>query len=310
MFDADIAEIVRSQKKDEEYVDEFSSSVRALAQNFLGQRRYVRFEKELRLVGPLLYYAVTTLSGKKFVISWGTVSHGILSFSGLQTLGEEYVGLIETVRGRGNRRVVPSLVRRVVFVLLQVCGPQIVDILLLSARKRLVDSELDKKQSWINVLDAARRDAIPALQRLHLALFYIFGRYYHLSKRVAGVRLVSLRPSTNWNFLFLFRWLGYSSVVQILVSLVLWSYSELIALRLDRRSKADAISKSDELIEERRASSFRCQLCLDEGKPFACTPCGHPFCWDCLLEHVVENRNCPLCRSDVTPSRVIPLFNV
>lgn len=64
LFDADIGEIVRSQKKDDEYIDEFANSLRALAQSQLGPRRYVRWQRELTLVGPLAYYAATTLCGK------------------------------------------------------------------------------------------------------------------------------------------------------------------------------------------------------------------------------------------------------
>lgn len=64
VFDAEIAEIVRSQKKDDEYIDEFTNSLLALAQKYLGQRRYVRAQRELTLAAPLAYYAVTTLCGK------------------------------------------------------------------------------------------------------------------------------------------------------------------------------------------------------------------------------------------------------
>lgn len=44
----------------------------------------------------------------------------------------------------------------------------------------------------------------------------------------------------------------------------------------------------------------QCSICLDILIKPIFLPCGHEFCHNCLLIHFrVNNRNCPLCRTDL-----------
>ena len=56
-------------------------------------------------------------------------------------------------------------------------------------------------------------------------------------------------------------------------------------------------------------SSAKCSLCWDSRKDTSCTPCGHLFCWHCILQWLQTKHECPLCRESVQPSRIVPLFN-
>jgi len=56
-------------------------------------------------------------------------------------------------------------------------------------------------------------------------------------------------------------------------------------------------------------SKAKCSLCWDQRKNTACTPCGHLFCWLCILQWLQTKEECPLCRENVQPSRIVPLFN-
>lgn len=55
-------------------------------------------------------------------------------------------------------------------------------------------------------------------------------------------------------------------------------------------------------------------VCLTKKFPI-CTPCGHIFCWDCILEHAkiehMENGigKCLNCRFEFLLNRVVPLLN-
>jgi len=56
-------------------------------------------------------------------------------------------------------------------------------------------------------------------------------------------------------------------------------------------------------------SLAKCSLCWEQRKNTACTPCGHLFCWTCVLQWLQTKPECPLCREPVQPSRIVPLLN-
>ncbi|CAD7939708.1 unnamed protein product [Amoebophrya sp. A25] len=39
-------------------------------------------------------------------------------------------------------------------------------------------------------------------------------------------------------------------------------------------------------------------------------PCGHVFCWECAVQQVTANGNCPLCREKCTPQQLLPVWHV
>ncbi|ODV63498.1 ubiquitin-protein ligase peroxin 10 ASCRUDRAFT_73340 [Ascoidea rubescens DSM 1968] len=49
-----------------------------------------------------------------------------------------------------------------------------------------------------------------------------------------------------------------------------------------------------------------CMLCLSPMINPSSAPCGHLFCWTCILDWSKEQNNCPLCRTPIE-SKLIPL---
>ncbi|PAV84192.1 hypothetical protein WR25_06119 [Diploscapter pachys] len=167
-------------------------AVRQLSQQMVikelaGQRNWLRVYPHLQSVSKALYYSATLLSG-------------------VQTLGEEYVHLIES---DGLSRRLPSWASRFLFVALHVGAPILSQIGLQKAESRLSHPSTNfflgielrhnpkARQSFLSLIEWIRFTGIPQLHRLHVAVFYIFGAYYNLSRRTAGIRLISFSAQSN-----------------------------------------------------------------------------------------------------------------
>lgn len=51
-----------------------------------------------------------------------------------------------------------------------------------------------------------------------------------------------------------------------------------------------------------------CPICytgFSEKKRFSRTPCGHTFHYMCLKKSIRHNRDCPMCRADLDPQKII-----
>lgn len=140
-------------------------------------------------------------------------------YLGYQTLGEEYVNIVQV---DSTKKRVPSFLRRAIFVSLHTVVPYCLEkgLLHLEHELQIAGDESRTSQSnpalglssrtlirnWIQkqvgelteqqkktVLQIVYvlKQCIPLLHRLHLALFYISGTFYHLSKRITGITYVS-----------------------------------------------------------------------------------------------------------------------
>lgn len=138
---------------------------------------------------------------------------------GYQTLGEEYVGVVQVDPSRSQ---VPSRLRRGVLVALHSVLPYVLDKALLHLEHELQADGGGPRPSqgsltpgvrsrsgvrrWLHRRAAAlteqqRRAALRAVlafrwglgcfQRLHVAWFYVHGAFYHLAKRLTGIAYVS-----------------------------------------------------------------------------------------------------------------------
>ncbi|PAV60872.1 hypothetical protein WR25_02283 [Diploscapter pachys] len=184
---AEIAEIVRAQSRDEEEIGLLQGRLSRVIKELAGQRNWLRIYPHLQSVSKALYYSATLLSG-------------------VQTLGEEYVHLIES---DGLSRRLPSWASRFLFVALHVGAPILSQIGLQKAESRLSHPSTNSflgielrhnpkaRQSFLSLIEWIRFTGIPQLHRLHVAVFYVFGAYYNLSRRAAGIRLISFSAQSN-----------------------------------------------------------------------------------------------------------------
>ena len=296
---ATIAQLLRSGQRDEQYLSQLNNELNQLIQYWFGIRRWIQLRQYLPQMSEFLYYSVTTLSG-------------------LQTLGEEYVNIVQT---DGNKLLVPKLLRRFVAILMQILSPHLMSTLLQHMSRRIENREkplpsiVDSHQRREQLLKLIPiiEQSFKLIHRIHLILFYLNGNYYHLSKRVADIRYVSINRSiserSDSQSRTIFKVLGYLSLCQLSISLIvrLYSIQNSIFSPIDPKLNSNLNRVSDQTSEVEVIQ--RCSLCLEKRKNTSVTPCGHLFCWYCILEWLQMKSECPLCREPLDSSRVVFLQN-
>lgn len=305
------ADLVRAHQKDDFCQGLLRQQICETLEEVVGPRRAAGWQAHAALVSDMLYSVTTALlSGR--------------------TLGEEYCDLLCVAPDGSSvtRLGLASPSRRAAAVFIDVLprlAPSVAASVAaaVSAAFAAFGSRGQRlrvlgRQSWAVITDASLR-AVPLCLRLHLAAFYIFGSYRHVSERCAGLRQVSLsdRPYRNFSY----RPLGVLLAAQVI--------GEVCSRCLQwRRSRADP-AKDEALAAQAVAAMTRvlgnakvdpcavatrtmerqpiCRICMCSCDCATSTPCGHLFCWDCIASWCAMKPSCPLCRTSAPPQQLLPL---
>jgi peroxin-10 len=285
------AEILRAAQKDDQVTDALSDVLSELMYMFAGNRRWQKSRNLREAAAKILYYGFTTVPG-------------------FQTLGEEYTGMIQIDKGSKN---VPSKLLRISMIVLN-CGGEIIIIYFLSRLEEYLklpssvtqlQPEIQRKLlSYIGVT----KILIPYIYRLHKGIFYLNGNYYHLAKRLTGIKYILVRQWLKTKIPHSgFKILG---IISLLYVMLLAVHTCVTWWKLQHTSANVFPLQEVELkTSVMSCSKMQCALCLEDRKHTSVTPCGHLFCWNCILEWVQTQQICPLCRERVLPSRVVLLQN-
>ncbi|CAK9823475.1 Peroxisome biogenesis factor 10 [Anthophora retusa] len=274
--DASPAEILRSHQRDDDFIKQLREKVIDVLQLLVRRKGLL----------PLIH------SDIPYKLIYFFFTSGL----GNQTLGEEYTGIVQA-----NLKAlkVPTLFARILAVILECFGERA----LLKLLKRLElsvnhpDSQLTPAAvTFLNSFISKMYTMLPTLILVHKGLFYMFGRYYSLGKRIAGVdyaKVYGHRPTDtiSWGL----RLLGVATLAQCVLKM--WQSSS-------KENHTDKYVSADE-----KHSKLECRLCL-ERVVTTTTPCGHLFCWPCLTDWLNSKPQCPLCREHVVPSRIVHVMNL
>lgn len=306
-------EMIRLNQQDDYYQNYLKSKIIDAVEMFtpwlFNYRLISRNEDLIKMFSGLLYYGLTTLRST-------------------QTLGEEYAQL-----GQHNPNHTgvtwqnyPNLskTRKVVFVLLATVFPVISSRFLKKLYNHLKQKfQLELKPgSFRKILIKNLPDYdsfVQSLFKLHLAVFFIDGLYLQVSKRLTSIQYIFTRKPQDHGLNF--NNIGRLMLVQIAIETIKFFYKTYKAyMKHKNKLKNKSLKRSQSELNspedidepqdhENADESKTCPLCFDVRKNTACTPCGHLFCWDCIMKNCLLKEECPQCRKICKPNKIIQMRN-
>lgn len=240
---AQAAEIIISQRKDAEQFKFICEQLTFLLRKLLGERGLIKYHQLIPAVSSFAYLSCTNLFG-------------------FQTLGEEYIGLVQ-VDADGK---LPSIWSRLAYLFIET-----------------VQSSLDWDNSLTKLGHLLSRNAAlnPHISTLMIfrsidlselvkSLFLIFdSKNYNIGKSLSGITYLCVRPQQDV-FSSLRLFIGLSALIQ---------FATIFAF--------NAISQSSQKEEDTfiKKPSYDCKICSFGKRPI-CLPCGHICCTNCLADFV------------------------
>jgi peroxin-10 len=217
---AERSEILRASRKDDEFLDDLQAQISELVKRIGSDAIWIRAYKYFVPATKLIYHMATSLLDA-------------------QTLGEEYLGLVQ-VQNQSPVEL-PSIWRRLLWAVSESCGPLALERKLEEWKQR--DELYYQRRSSTDRVPLGRTIGsvllrhltMGAIQRLHWALFYLAAsRFFSVWKRVAGIKYVTVRPQSDVKMNLIFKLIGASFLIQFLLSIGFAVRKDILRMRMLR----------------------------------------------------------------------------
>ncbi|KAL3089499.1 hypothetical protein niasHS_006883 [Heterodera schachtii] len=281
--DADASELITSQRRDDEQIQWIYDRMSDCVLRVFGERIWISYHRWLPSLAAFIYLSATNLREK-------------------QSVGEEYVGLVQI----GTDRRFPSLLNRLLFVFFEVIS-----------RAPLLNFLLLQQHPFILQMHSLFHPV--GIDQIHSAWFFLSNSFFlRLSKRLASIRYLSLRPQPNSIPNKLFQLVGFATFVQFVVVLV----SNIAKLTKKTTEKHSLAQSEGNRQQKPGKSGFSCKICssqiaFGQMRRSVCLPCGHCLCSDCLLilsskdvSNDTSSVECPFCRIKCPSNRILFPLNL
>lgn len=283
-------EILRTVQKDLTYTSQLAQDYSDILK-FSSTRLWIKYNRLCPLLAELSY-------------------HGFASWNNLQTLGEEYTGIIQI---DSQYVALPNKLVQMISIILEFGGVQLLSVILRHLEQTFEqnDALLPHIQAKLVKCCQLLTKFMPYLQTLHRSWFYWNGGKYHISKRVAGINYVLVRYWLKTNYSELgYKILGALSFMQLTLGMAAYMKDELMnqkrALEENHLKWTRRTIGNQEMAD---THGVKCVLCLETRRDTSVTDCGHLFCWNCILDWMNQKEECPVCREALKKSSVIYLRN-
>ncbi|KAF2901032.1 hypothetical protein ILUMI_05172 [Ignelater luminosus] len=272
---AKVADIVRSSQRDELFIESLYQDILSICKT-LNIKNFIYLRKVIPIIASSWYYFLT-------------------SFDNLQTLGEEYAGILRLDRDKK----LPNKLLHIIWLVLYIGGESLYDRLFNHVKTNIAGSTslVDRTKDDLLKLTTFLLDNKTILLKLHQSWFYIDGAYYNISNRITGIRYVLLREwlqddSSTRSF----KILGKISLIYLVYSLF-------------QQAASFSSIRTSTFTQETVCYKKLCTLCAEYRKSTCATACGHIYCWNCIHDSLRYQQNCPICREIIHPGRIIFLQN-
>lgn len=259
------AEVLRAWQKDDLYEKQLADSLSKLMS--------ARHASKAVPLSSVMYRSLTTLKD-------------------LQTLGEEYSGIVQ-VDETYNK--LPGYYSRLFSIIFSTFGENFTRQILQSLEKRVEQSPslTIEAQNLVLVILKTLSSVVPQIQSIHRGFAYINGGPLQIGKTLTGIDYVNVRPAAAAYYAHL-RLLGVVTLLHAIVS---------CGQNLYRAKRhMDQMREMPNEVD----SSKLCVACLEEIVQPCVLPCGHIFCMQCSYGAL---ESCALCRTPFTKNTVVPLMN-